>query len=106
MGNVFATPSKNSIRAEEVEKRRKGYIFLAGPMVNIAFAILFYPLMSIGGFIGQLATVSVPLNLMLAVYALMPFDPMDGVEIFRWRKLVWLFLFVPVFAAYFYIFMS
>ena len=59
------------------------FVTLAGPAVSMLFAILFLPFALIGGVAGQIAVAGFIMNLMTAVYNLMPFSPMDGKVIYE-----------------------
>jgi Zn-dependent protease len=41
------------------------------------------------------------MNLLTATYAMMPFEPMDGRKVYKWKKWVWAVMFVPMLALYF-----
>jgi hypothetical protein len=60
--------------------------------------LLFIPL---GGAIVALAVLGASMHLLSAVYSFMPFDPMDGNKVYRWKKFVWLAAFAPLLVLYF-----
>jgi hypothetical protein len=41
------------------------------------------------------------MHLLSAVYSFMPFDPMDGNKVYRWKHSVWLMAFAPLLVLYF-----
>ncbi|RLI09611.1 hypothetical protein DRO42_03850 [Candidatus Bathyarchaeota archaeon] len=69
-----------------------GKIALAGPLTNIAQALLYL----VAGFastsrlIGLLASVGVTVNSSLALFNLIPFGIFDGAKVFRWDWRIWL----------------
>ncbi len=101
-GNVFATPGRSVLDAENVEKRIEGLIYTMGPLVNIILAIILIPFASAPGSLGLMASVGIPMNLLIAIYNLLPIKPMDGTSIKNWKLSVWVLLFFPTFAAYFW----
>ncbi len=101
-GNVFATPGRSVLNIENVEKRIEGLIYSTGPIINILIAIILIPFVNSPGTLGLLATISIPMNLLVAIYNMLPISPMDGTRIKNWKLSVWLLLFVPTFAAYFW----
>jgi hypothetical protein len=54
--------------------------------------------------VGQIVVVGFIMNLMTAVYNLMPFSPMGGKFIYDWSRLFWMLTFVPL--ALFFILMA
>ncbi len=101
-GNVFATPGRSVLNIENVEKRIEGLIYSTGPIINILIAIILIPFVNSPGTLGLLATISIPMNLLVAIYNLLPISPMDGTSIKNWKLSVWVLLFVPTFVAYFW----
>lgn len=101
-GNVFGLPGRNVTHSTKLSKKQEALIGLSGPFINIVFAGLFFLIKDYGGFVGQIATIAIPINLLLAVYDLMPFSPMDGKNIKDWNLFVWLIIFIPTFAVYFW----
>ena len=63
-----------------------GKISWAGPMTNFGMAILgfiFYPLAP------QILNVFIQINLVIALFNMIPFPPLDGAKIFVWNRMVW-----------------
>lgn len=101
-GNVFAVPGRAVLsEGKETGKRQRGLIYLAGPIANILFAIALIPLSGIAS-LAQIAKIAIPISLMLAIYNLLPFWPMDGKHVIKWRKSIWTLIFVPLFIYYFW----
>jgi Zn-dependent protease len=104
-GMAFAQPGRYVFSdPEDIDNRDMAFVTLAGPAVSMLFAILFLPFALIGGVAGQIAVAGFTMNLMTAVYNLMPFSPMDGKIIYEWSRLFWMLTFVPL--ALFFILMT
>jgi Zn-dependent protease len=103
-GMAFSQPGRYVFDSEDVDDIDTAFVTLAGPAVSVLFAILFLPFALIGGVAGQIAVAGFIMNLMTAVYNLMPFSPMDGKIIYEWSRLFWMLIFVPL--AMFFILMT
>jgi len=104
-GMAFAQPGRYAFAdPDDLDIRDKGFIMMAGPAVSMLFAILFLPFALIGGVAGQVAVAGFTMNLMTAIYNLMPFEPMDGKIIYEWSRTFWMITFVPL--ALFFILMT
>ncbi|MEM5878946.1 MAG: site-2 protease family protein [Candidatus Aenigmatarchaeota archaeon] len=66
-----------------------GIISLAGPVVNLAFALIFYPFPALS-FISDV-------NAWLAFFNLLPIPPLDGSKVIRWKPWVWLLFIITAF---------
>lgn len=73
------------IHLTEVES---GLISLAGPSVNLFFAV-FFKLFS-----GDVFSLISFVNAWLALFNLLPIPPLDGSKILRWKMWIWFVLFV------------
>jgi Zn-dependent protease len=49
-----------------------------------------------------MGTAGFSMNLLNAVFSLLPIRPNDGVEIFAWNRLVWALFFFPLLAIFLY----
>lgn len=69
-----------------------GKISLAGPLTNIAQAVLYLVvgLISADRMVGLLANVGVTVNSSLALFNLIPFGVFDGAKVLRWSRKTWL----------------
>lgn len=105
-GNVFAQPHR-TLREEskEPDHQVEGKISLAGPVISICLGILTVPFLFVGGDIGRIASTLLMMTLLIAVYHLMPFDPMDGKAILQWNKKILIVTLVPLLAVYYYLFL-
>lgn len=82
---IFAAPGAVMIQATSITSDENGKISLAGPLTNLGLATLFFPLIGAGKILGTLGSFGVMINLWLALFNLLPFPPLDGSKIFRWR---------------------
>jgi Zn-dependent protease len=104
-GMAFAQPGRYVFYgSDEADDRDVALVTLAGPAVSVLFAIVFLPFALIGGVAGQIAVAGFTMNLMTAVYNLLPFSPMDGKVIYGWSKTFWMVMFVPL--ALFFVLMT
>ncbi|WP_250137699.1 metalloprotease [Halorientalis salina] len=95
VGFIFAAPGAVYHRGRSTE-RENGLIALAGPVTNLGLAALFLPLAFLyGGFLGQVGTFGLVINLFLAGFNMIPFGPLDGKTVWNWDKAVFVFVFVP-----------
>jgi Zn-dependent protease len=112
-GNVFAQPQRTIIDERSVEEREKDHdkipvdvqISLAGPLVNLAIALVTIPFLFVGGEVTKVASIMLMMTLLLAVFHLMPFAPMDGKAIAKWNKYVLAVILIPLIAVYSYLFL-
>jgi len=89
-GFVFAAPGAVMINGP-VGVRRNGKISAAGPIVNLALALLFLSLFTISseGFLGIIAFYGFFINSWLALFNMIPVWNFDGAKILRWNKKVY-----------------
>lgn len=112
-GSVFAQPQRTIIDEKTVEERAKDneripvdvQISLAGPLVNLGIAVITIPFLFVGGEVTKIASIMLMMTLLLAVYHLMPFSPMDGKAIMKWNKYALAALLIPLIAVYSYLFL-
>jgi PKD repeat protein len=105
-GNAFAQSYRNLVQREgEDEPRELGIEMVAGPCISIILMVLFLALVSLGGLFAVAGGVGFSINLITAVYSLMPIETMDGRAIWKWNRLVYLALFLPMISFYFYTYM-
>ena len=82
-----------------------GKISLAGPVTNIAQAIVFLALESFttNSGVSVLAYIGILINSSLALFNLLPFGVFDGAKILRWDWRAWLAAAATAGILYFYV---
>jgi len=101
--NAFARSYRNLVnRQGEEDPREPGMEMVAGPCVSIVLLVPFLALIPLGDLFALAGSVGFTINLIAAVYSLMPMDTMDGGAIWKWNHGVYLGLFVPMIIFYFY----
>ncbi len=105
-GNAFGQPYRNLVnRGDDLDLRRAGIEMVAGPAVSIVLTFVFLAMVTLGGTWAVAGGIGFTINLIMAVYSLMPIRTMDGLEIWHWNRGVYLALFIPMLLFYFYTFM-
>ena len=106
-GNAFAQSYRNLTNREEGgdETREAGTEMIAGPLVSIFLMIVFLLLIQAGGIWAIAGGVGFTINLITAVYSLMPLETMDGGAIWKWNRGIYLALTLPMVAFYIFTFM-
>ena len=100
-GFLFASPSRNLYQKEQEPSRRTiAMISLAGPAMSLALAIVSLLLVPMGGIITLAGRTSFSMNLLTAVYSMVPFDPMDGKPVYDWNHAIWAAIFLPLLVVY------
>ncbi|HOX34820.1 MAG TPA: hypothetical protein PLO06_03900 [Methanoregulaceae archaeon] len=103
-GLVFAKPYRTVIsNSAALDKKALGIIMLAGPIISVVLALAFLALIPLGGLPATVGEAGFSVNLLSAVYGMMPFIPMDGDKVRKWSLWAWLAVFVPVLVFYFLI---
>ena len=95
---VFAAPG--AVMISQFRKEKLGYsmtylsrdqigkVGVAGSAVNLAVALVFLGVYSF--FPWNTLLMGAVVNAWLAVFNMLPFDPLDGAKVIRWNKGVWL----------------
>lgn len=100
-GNVFAQPFLTLVHSPQpLEKRTVGHMMLSGPAISTVIAFLCLLLIPMGGLFRTAGMIGFVMNMVTAVFELLPIPPCEGKEIFGWNKLVWAGAFVPLFLVY------
>jgi Zn-dependent protease len=97
-GAVYIVPLARLLYMSAKELRRiYGLIALAGPMANLALALIFYPLqgLSIHPFVDFTTMVGFRVNLWLAAFNLLPIPPLDGFNVVKWSPIMWGLVSIP-----------
>ena len=101
-GVVYSSPSRLAIeKAEKMTVRQQAMVYGSGPIVSLALFGVFLILIPLGGTAATIGKLGASMNLLTAAYALMPFAPMDGLKVYRWKKWAWAVLFIPTLVMYF-----
>ncbi|HVP96281.1 PKD domain-containing protein [Methanoregula sp.] len=101
-GNAFAQSYRNLVKREEDEEetREAGVESVAGPLVSLALMFLFLYLITWGGVFAVAGGIGFSINLVTAVYSLIPIETMDGLAVWRWNRPLYLLLFLPLIGFY------
>lgn len=100
---VFIAPGAVYIHGQHISREQNGKISIAGPLVNIALAILFLSLMpfvtlnptDIWGFeFANIVLFGFAINSILAAFNLLPISIFDGAKVIKWNPLLWGITFV------------
>ena len=88
-GIVFAAPGAVQVFGRP-SKDEMGKIAVAGPLTNLILGLLFVGIWySSSGIIATISFFVAYINVFLAFFNLLPFGPLDGAKIFRWKKELW-----------------
>ena len=91
---IFAAPGYVCIE-KKLKKKTSALIALAGPLINLALAIII-----LGATNRQLAILNYQVNMTLALFNMIPIASMDGQKIYRYSPKIWSFVFVSILALY------
>jgi Zn-dependent protease len=92
-GFIFAAPGAVVSRSHRPLSREiRGKISLAGPLTNIALALLFLPgfFLIKEGILGLFFSYGLSINGLLAAFNLIPVKPFDGADVYSWNKAIYL----------------
>ena len=103
LGFVFAAPGAVNTYADHMTDEINGRIAIAGPMTNMALALIFiaiaaliYPFSlhsQIIHLIYLTCAVGYSVNSYLAAFNLLPFATLDGTKVMKWNVLIWFVVF-------------
>jgi Zn-dependent protease len=95
---AFVAPGAVYIHGDHISREQNGKISIAGPLVNIVLALIFFgltPYISynttyVWGFVlNNLIYFGFFVNSYLAAFNLIPFSVLDGAKVIRWNPIVW-----------------
>jgi len=90
---VIAAPGAVMILSRDMDIKKNGIISVAGPATNLVLGVLFFGLLQISsGFLNIIASYGFRINVMLALFNMIPFWMFDGAKVFRWNKFIWGFV--------------
>jgi Zn-dependent protease len=85
-GFLFAAPGAVYHRGR-ITDRQNGLVAVAGPVTNIALALLFLgPFLLTSGFVSEVAKTGVVVNTFLGAFNMIPFGPLDGRTVLDWDR--------------------
>jgi Zn-dependent protease len=100
-GTVFAQPSRTVMQGMMKEAdTHEVIVTVAGPLMNLLFAGISFLLLPLGGYLTIMGKAGFSMNLLSSVCSLIPVKPMDGERVFRWNKLLWALIWLPIFVIY------
>ncbi len=114
-GFLFAAPGAVYIYSPRITKKENGLISIVGPVVNIVIALIFLALESIKPvrfffpFFGEPLHVwdfGAKINIILALFNMLPMFPLDGSKVFVWNKLIWIGFIILSLAFGYFVFQS
>ncbi len=90
-GFIFAAPGAVFIGGKRITKKKNGIISVAGPILNIVFAVFFLIVLMAtqNQLVHSIALYGFSINSWLALFNMIPFAIFDGAKVWHWNKLVW-----------------
>ena len=86
MGALIAAPGAVQIYGNYATREQIGRIGAAGPLMNVLLALAFTPLVGMDGFLGEVGSFGVLINLWLAAFNMLPISVLDGKKVLAWSK--------------------
>ncbi|MEI6796604.1 MAG: fibronectin type III domain-containing protein, partial [Methanomassiliicoccales archaeon] len=99
---VYAMPARLRIDSStKLTPRQEAFVYGSGPLVSFVVFLAFALLLPLGGLALTIGLLACSMNLLTAVYSMMPFKPMDGKIVMKWNFWAWALTFPPLLALYF-----
>ncbi|HUV80131.1 MAG TPA: site-2 protease family protein [Candidatus Bathyarchaeia archaeon] len=91
MGFIFAAPGAVMIFNPYLTREESGKIAIAGPMMNVTLALLFFALFSLApyGIFGLIGKFGMMINAWLAAFNMIPISVLDGRKVLAWDRRVY-----------------
>jgi hypothetical protein len=101
-GSVFAQPTLTLVYTENpLDKKSLGLIMLSGPALSLIIAFACLCMIPFGGIWKTAGTIGFSINLLTAVFDMLPITPCDGKVVYAWDRLIWGVVAVPLLLLYF-----
>ena len=101
-GSVFAQPTLTIVHEKEpLEKRSLGIVMISGPVLSVLIAFACLLLIPLGGLLATAGAIGFSINLLQAVFEMLPIKPCDGTGVYQWNKVIWAVVFIPLIIIYF-----
>jgi Zn-dependent protease len=101
-GSIFAQPTMTLVHEHvPLERRSLGIVMLSGPVLSVLIAFGCLLLIPLGGLFSTAGTIGFSINLLQAVFEMLPIKPCDGRDVYVWNKAVWAVVFMPLLLVYF-----
>ena len=112
-GFLIGIPGATMIYAHNFSKRQEGIVSLAGPLTNFVIFALFAAMSfalhpAASTYFAALISLTLFINILLALYNMLPIFPLDGSKIFAWNKAIYIlmmgviFILAYIFVPYFF----
>ncbi len=91
MGFIFVAPGAVMIFNPYLTREESGKIAIAGPMMNVTLALLFFALFSLApsGIFGLIGKFGMLINAWLAAFNMIPISVLDGRKVLAWDRRVY-----------------
>lgn len=97
----FSRPARTIVdKNAELGPKKLGIIAMAPCVASLALSIVFLLLLGYGNGFETLGKEGFKMGMMICVYSLMPFEPMDGKRVIGWSKTAWGIVFIPALLFY------
>ncbi len=97
-GLPFSSPSKNEYSSEKTSKRLTAVIASTSILIALAFAAIFFGLLSTGFYL--IGSTGLGMCIILGLVDSLPIAPMSGKAIFQYKKAAWAGVFLLTLAVY------